>query len=80
MRIVNSKCARWCITSVLIFVIGFATGVMTGRQFFQNRQTAYIDSLEQIIEEKDEEISDLEDEIDDNDLDDDDDDDYWESD
>lgn len=53
---------------------------MTGSPFFQNRQTAYIDSLEQIIEEKDEEISDLEDEIDDNDMDDEDDVDYWESD
>ena len=76
MRIVNSKCARWHITAVLIFIIGFATGVMTGPPFVKSRQTAYIDSLEKVIEEKDEGISDLEDELDDNDSDDDYDD-YW---
>lgn len=76
MRIVNSKCARWRITAVLIFIIGFVTGVMTGTPFDKSRQTAYIDSLEKVIEEKDEGISDLEDELDDYDSDDDGDD-YW---
>lgn len=79
MRIVNSKYARWCITAVLIFIIGFATGVMTGTPFVKSRQNAYIDSLEKVIEEKDEEISDIEDELDDN-YSDDDYDDYWDAD
>lgn len=64
---------------MLIFIIGFATGVMTGTPFVKSRQTACIDSLEKVIEEKDEGISDLEDELDDNDSDDDDDD-YWDAD
>lgn len=73
----NSKCARWCITAILVFIIGFATGVMvSGGINPKEKETALIDSLEKVIKDKNEEISDLKEELDyDDDWDDDDDDD-----